>query len=68
MADTFIHTIQQNAEGPNRASGDSGSVQQHSLTEQRLLRNQLASEDAVATDRRGWNISRFKPSGAIPDK
>lgn len=68
MADTFIHTIQQNAEGPNRASGDSGSVQQHSISEQLKLRNALAADAAVATDQRGWNISRFKPPGAIPDK
>ncbi len=34
MADDLKDTIKQNAEGPKRASGDSGSVDQHSLKDQ----------------------------------
>jgi hypothetical protein len=34
MAEDLQSTIRENAAGPKRAAGDSGSVEQHSLTEQ----------------------------------
>ena len=47
MAEDLDNTIRENAAGPKRAAGDSGSVEQHSLTEQIEADRYLASKEAA---------------------
>ncbi len=46
MADDLEDTIEQNAKGPAKASGDAGSVEQHPLPDQIEADRYLASKDA----------------------
>jgi len=48
MAENLDNTIRENAAGPKRASGDSGSVEQHSLSDQIAADKHLASKQAVS--------------------
>lgn len=57
-------TIRENAEGPAKASGDSGSVEQHKLSEQIEADRYLASKQAARSKRRGLLLNRFVPPGA----
>ena len=56
--------IRENASGPKRVQGDSGSVEQHSLKDQIEADKFLASKEAV---RRGIGIKNVKisPDGTI---
>jgi len=56
--------IRENAAGPKRVQGDSGSVEQHSLQDQIAAAKFLASKEAV---RRGIGIRNVKisPDGGI---
>lgn len=56
--------IADNAAGPKRAQGDSGSVEQHSLTDQIEADRYLASKAASKRRDRGLRMSRIAPSGA----
>ena len=56
--------IADNAAGPKRAQGDSGSVEQHSLTEQIEADRYLASKAASKRRDRGLRMSRVAPPGA----
>ena len=61
---TLEDAIRENAAGPKRAQGDSGSVEQHSLKDQIEADKYLASKEAV---RRGIGIKNVKisPDGAV---
>ena len=50
MADELDNTIRENASGPKRASGDTGSVEQHSIKDQIKADKYLAGKGAVSTD------------------
>lgn len=56
--------IEQSAKGPKRASGDTGSIEQHSLPDQIAADQYLASKAAVKN--RVFPLKRFKmiPPGA----
>ncbi|MCL2118679.1 MAG: hypothetical protein FWH27_09675 [Planctomycetaceae bacterium] len=56
---TLEDAIRENAAGPKRAQGDSGSVEQHSLKDQIEADKYLASKEAV---RRGIGIKNVKIS------
>lgn len=60
-------TILENAQGPAAASGDSGSVTQHSLQDQIAADRYLASKAAAAssTGNRGLRFNRIVPPGAV---
>ena len=64
MADEIDKSIAENATGIKRASGDAGSVEQHSLTDQIAADKYLASKAAGAGT--GLGVRRFKlsPPGA----
>ena len=64
MADEIDKTIEENAKGPKRASGDAGSVEQHSLADQIAADKYLASK--AAGEGTGLGIRRIKlsPPGA----
>ena len=56
-------TLRENAEGPAKASGDSGSVEQHKLSEQIEADRYLASKQAARSKRRGLLLNRLVPPG-----
>ena len=60
MTDTLDNSIKTNAEGPSKASGDSGSVEQHKPSEQIAVAKHLASKEAAAG--KGLGIRRIKLS------
>jgi hypothetical protein len=51
--------IATNAQGPQRASGDSGSFDQHSLPDQIAADRYLKSQQAVARKKRGLRFTRL---------
>jgi hypothetical protein len=57
-------TIRQNAQGPAKAAGDAGSIEQHKLTEQIEADKYLASKEAAKSKRRGLVFNRLVPPGA----
>ena len=60
MADELDNTIRENASGPKRASGDSGSVDQHSLADQIEADKYLAGKTAVS-----GNAAFYKADGSF---
>jgi len=65
MPDTTIQdAIHENAAGPKKAAGDSGSVEQHSLTEQIEADRYLASKEA-AKKGLGIRMTKVVPPGAV---
>jgi hypothetical protein len=64
MADNLDETIQQNAQGPAKVSGDAGSVEQHPLPEQIAADKHLAAKEAVKKKHRGLRFNRFCPPDA----
>ena len=64
MADDLKDTIRQNAQGPAKAAGDAGSVEQHKLTEQIEADKYLASKEAASSKRRGLRFNKLVPPGA----
>ena len=64
MSDTLDNAIKNNAEGPKRAKGDSGEMEQHSLTEQIEAAKFLASKEAVKKKPFGLMRAKMIPPGA----
>ena len=64
MADDLDQTIHDNADGPAKAAGDSGSVEQHKLSEQIAADRYLASKQAAKSKRLGLRITKIVPPGA----
>ncbi len=68
MVDDLQDTISENAQGPASASGDSGSMRQHSLRDQIEADKHLAAKAAVADRTKktiGVRIVQLIPPGAI---
>lgn len=65
MAADLEDTIRQNAEGPAKASGDAGSVEQHSLADQIAADRFLASKKATRKKGLGVKVSRIVPPGTV---
>ncbi len=65
MAEDLKQTIRENAQGPKRAQGDSGSVEQHPLTEQIEADKYLASKTAVRDPKRGLRLTKLVPPGSV---
>lgn len=64
MPDELEQAIRDNAQGPAKAAGDSGSVEQHSLTEQIEADRYLASKEA-AKKGLGIRMTKVVPPGAV---
>ena len=64
MAEDLDNTIRQNAAGPKRAAGDSGSVEQHSLTEQIEADRYVNSKEAAKSKGLGIRVTKLVPPGA----
>lgn len=65
MADDLTETIRENASGPAKVTGDSGSVEQHDLADQIAADKYLASKDAAKSKTRGLQFNKFVPPGAV---
>lgn len=64
MADDLKDAIRENAEGPAKAAGDAGSMEQHKLPDQIAADKYLASKEAAKSKRRGLVFNKFIPPGA----
>ena len=65
MTDTLDSSIKTNAEGPAKASGDSGSVEQHKLSEQIAADKYLASKKASRAKGLGIKLAKISPGGTV---
>ena len=65
MAENLTDTIAENAAGPKRASGDSGSVEQHSLAEQIEADKYLAGKKAAGAKGLGVKLAKICPGGTV---
>jgi len=65
MAEGLEQTIRENAAGPKRAQGDSGSVEQHDLKDQIEADKYLASKNGVKKPNRGLRLTKIVPPGAV---
>ena len=64
MPDNLEDTILENAQGPAKAAGDAGSMEQHKLTEQIEADRYLASKAAAKSKSRGLRFNKLVPPGA----
>jgi len=66
MAENEIdNSIRENAAGPRRASGDSGSVEQHGLTDQIAADKYLESKKASRSKGLGIKLAKVDPGGTV---
>jgi hypothetical protein len=65
MSDTIENSIQENAAGPRRASGDSGSVEQHGLPDQIAADKYLESKKASRSKGLGIKLAKVDPGGTV---
>jgi hypothetical protein len=63
MAEDLGSTIRQNAQGPAKAVGDAGSVEQHPLPDQIEADRYLASKEAANDKKRGLRFNKLVPPG-----
>jgi hypothetical protein len=63
MADDLAEAIRQNADGPLKAAGDSGSMEQHTLEEQIAADKYLESKKAVRRRGMGIGLKKIVPPG-----
>jgi hypothetical protein len=64
VADDLADTIRDNAQGPAKAAGDAGSVEQHKLSDQIEADRYLASKEAAKSKKRGLVLNKLVPPGA----
>jgi len=64
MAENLEDAIRENAQGPAKAAGDAGSMEQHKLPDQIVADKYLASKEATKSPRRGLVFNKFVPPGA----
>lgn len=64
MSDELKDTILQNAQGPKRAKGDSGEMEQHSLPDQVEADRYLNSKKAAKAKGLGVRMTKLVPPGA----
>jgi hypothetical protein len=65
LTDSIDDSIQTNAQGPKRASGDSGSVEQHPLPDQIAADKYLESKKASRAKGLGIKLAKISPGGAV---
>lgn len=63
MSEPLSESIRDNAAGPKRASGDSGSVEQHSLKDQIAADKHLESKKASRSKGLGIKLVKISPGG-----
>lgn len=66
MSESSIeNAIKDNAAGPKSASGDAGSVQQHSLPEQIAADKHIQSKQAMSSKGLGIKLLKISPGGTV---
>jgi hypothetical protein len=65
VADDLQHTIRDNAAGPRKASGDSGSVEQHPVEDQIAADKYLESKKASRSKGLGIKLAKLSPGGTV---
>jgi len=65
MSEELHNSIKTNAAGPRKASGDSGSVEQHSLTDQIAADKYLESKNASRAKGLGVKLAKLSPGGTV---
>ena len=63
MADDLEDTIRDNAQGPAKATGDSGSMEQHPLPDQIAADRYLESKKATRCKGLGIGLKKLVPPG-----
>jgi hypothetical protein len=63
MSEQISESIKTNAQGPAKASGDSGSIEQHKLTDQIDADRYLESKKATRKKGLGVKFVKLTPSG-----
>jgi len=63
LAGDLEQKIRENAEGPAKASGDAGSIEQHKLSEQIDADRYLCSKEAAKSKKRGLKFNKLAPPG-----
>ena len=63
VAENLDTQIRDNAAGPKKATGDSGSVEQHSLNDQIAADRYLASKQAARSKGLGIRLAKLVPPG-----
>jgi len=65
VTDSLDKSIAQNAAGPRKVSGDSGSVEQHSLQDQIAADKYLESKKASRAKGLGVKLAKISPGGTV---
>ena len=65
MTEELDNTIRENAAGPKRASGDSGSMEQHGINDQIAADKYLASKTASRRQGLGVKLVKVTPGGTV---
>lgn len=65
MTDTLDNSIRESATTPAKASGDSGSVEQHKLTDQIAADKYLESKKASRAKGLGIKLGKISPGGTV---
>ena len=65
MADPLDSAITENAAGPRKAAGDSGSMEQHSLPDQIAADKYLESKKASRVKGLGIKLAKLSPGGTV---
>ena len=65
MSDSLEDAIEENATGPKRASGDAGSVEQHSIRDLIEANKHLAAKKAAAAKGLGIKLAKISPDGTV---
>lgn len=63
MADDLEDTIRENAQGPAKATGDSGSMEQHPLPDQIAADRYIESKNATRRSGLGIAMKKLVPPG-----
>ncbi len=64
MSDDIEQQLRENASSPKRARGDSGEMEQHSLSDQIAADRYLNSKKAARSPKGGLRMTKIVPPGA----
>ena len=65
LADTLDNSIRENAAGPRKATGDSGSIEQHPIDDQIAADKYLESKKASRARGLGVKLAKISPGGTV---
>ena len=65
MSEELDNSSKENAAGPRKASGDSGSVEQHGLADQIAADKYLESKKASRSKGLGIKLAKLSPGGTV---